>query len=190
MTSEARERLLDEAEKLFSVKGYNAVTLRDIAGEVGIKHASIYHHAPGGKEQLFIEVTERNLHRHQEGLAEAIKQSAPDVCSKMQAIAHWLLSQPPMDLIRMVHSDMPAIDKEEALRLSQMAFDAMFRPVEAVLRDAQERGEVRHPNIGIVAGGFVGMVESLHAIPEYAVPTTREALADELIDVWLDGLRV
>ena len=48
--SEARERVLDGAAKLFTERGYAAVTLRDIAAEVGIRHTSLYHHVPGGKE--------------------------------------------------------------------------------------------------------------------------------------------
>jgi AcrR family transcriptional regulator len=38
--SEARERVLAAAERLFAERGYAAVTLRDIAAAVGIRHAS------------------------------------------------------------------------------------------------------------------------------------------------------
>lgn len=71
--SVSRERLLTMAEKLFSQKGYHSVTLRDIAAETGIRQASLYHHAPGGKEELFIEVMERIFDRHQNGLNEAMR---------------------------------------------------------------------------------------------------------------------
>ncbi|MBZ0309485.1 MAG: TetR/AcrR family transcriptional regulator, partial [Anaerolineae bacterium] len=54
------------AEHLFAERGYTAVTLRDIAEAVGLRHASLYHHVPGGKEALFIEVTERTMKRHAE----------------------------------------------------------------------------------------------------------------------------
>ncbi len=36
--SVARERVMDTAERLYARKGYNAVTLRDIAAEIGIHH--------------------------------------------------------------------------------------------------------------------------------------------------------
>ena len=38
---EARERVLSVADRLFTERGYQAVTLRDIAQEVGIRHASL-----------------------------------------------------------------------------------------------------------------------------------------------------
>ncbi len=187
--SEARERVLDAAERLFAEKGYASVTLRDIAAAVGIRHASLYHHAPGGKEELFVEVAGRNFARHREGLGAAIAGAAPDVRARLRAAADWLLSQPPMDLVRMVYSDMPSIDPAHAARLSRVAYDSLLAPIEAVLIEAREEGEIDHRNPGLIAGGLVGMIESLYAVPQHVVTRGRQAMAHELIDALLDGLR-
>lgn len=42
--------ILDAAAKLLRDRSYEATTLRDIAGQVGIKAASIYHHYPSKDE--------------------------------------------------------------------------------------------------------------------------------------------
>lgn len=186
--SEARERVLEMAEHLFAERGYTAVTLRDIAEAVGLRHASLYHHVPGGKEALFIEVTERTMKRHAEGLQMALAQAEPHVRAQLQAVAGWLLSQPPMDLIRMTHSDMPAIAPEQAERLMRLAYESMLEPVAAVMRQAQARGEIIHPDVGLVGAGLVGLIESLHAIPERSLTKTRLHMAYELIDVMLHGI--
>ncbi|MDF2512274.1 MAG: hypothetical protein K0S04_2140 [Herbinix sp.] len=47
-----KERILNEALSLFSVKGYDGVSMSDIAETVGIKAASIYKHY-SGKEDIF-----------------------------------------------------------------------------------------------------------------------------------------
>ena len=185
----ARERVLEAAEKLFASKGYTAVTLRDIAAEVGIKHASLYHHVPGGKEEIFIEVTERNFKRHKEGLSQAMKGAKSDVRSQLRAVADWLLAQPPMDLIRMAYSDMPAIPESEALRLGDLAYQSLLQPIENLLRQAQEQGEIQNEDVGVVAGGLLGMIESLHSIPAYALTKKRQKMAYDLIDVMLSGLK-
>lgn len=186
--TEARERVLEAAERLFAERGYTAVTLRDIAAAVGIRHASLYHHAPGGKEELFVEVTERNLRRHQAGLEQAIGQAAPEVRARLHAAADWLLSQPPMDLVRMLHSDMPAIDPVHAERLTWMAYTALLSPVERVLDDACQRGEITHDAPALVAGGVVGLIESLHAVPSSALEQSRVGMAYTLLDTLLYGL--
>lgn len=187
--TEARERVLDAAERLFARKGYSAVTLRDIAAEVGIRHASLYHHAPGGKEELFVEVTERHLARHRDGLTRAIAGAEPDVRARLRAAADWLLSQPPMDLVRMAYSDLPAIDPAHAGRLSGMAYESMLSPLEAALRQARQSGQIDHHNLGLIAGGLLGLIESLYAVPEHVLTQSRRAMAHELIDALLDGLR-
>ncbi len=186
--TEARERVLAAAERLFAQKGYATVTLRDIAAEVGIRHASLYHHIPGGKEALFIEVTERMLERHRSGLLQALSAAEPTIYAQLCAAADWLLSQPPLDLLRMVHADMPSIATEHAQRLEQLSYAAMIEPLELTLIQAQQRGEVQLNNAGLVAGGLLGMLEALHAVPEYALEQSRSSMAYELIDVLLHGL--
>ncbi len=188
-SSEARERVLDAAERLFAQRGYSAVTLRDIAAEIGIHHTTVYYHVPGGKEQLFIDVVERNFHRHHDGLTKAIASAEPDIRSKLRAIADWLLSQPPMDLVRMVYSDMPSIDPAQADRLSRIAFEAMLLPIEAVLRSAQQQGEIDYHDLIPVAGTFIGLIESLYGVPQRIVTKSRQTMAYEVIDILLNGLR-
>ncbi|HEU5014408.1 MAG TPA: helix-turn-helix domain-containing protein [Roseiflexaceae bacterium] len=185
---DARERVLAAAEQLFARRGYAAVTLRDIAAAVGIRHASLYHHAPGGKEQLYIEVAERNFQRHRAGLTSAIQRAEPNVRAQLRAAAGWLLSQPPMDLVRLTHSDLPLIAPAEAERLSRMAYDAMLSPIQQALEAARQRGEIAHPQPGLIAGGILGMVESLHAVPDMAITESRTAMAHALLDALLQGL--
>lgn len=51
-----REKIINSAITLFSIKGYEAVTMREIAAQVGIKAASIYNHF-SGKEAILNEIT-------------------------------------------------------------------------------------------------------------------------------------
>jgi AcrR family transcriptional regulator len=187
-SSEARQRVLDAAERLFAQKGYNAVTVRDIAAEVGIHHTSLYHHIPGGKEELFVEVMVLNLQRHHTGLVDVIAHSAPHVRAQLHAASDWLLSQPPMDIVRLMQSDMLSFTREHAERIEYMAFTSLIEPIASVLTQARQRGEIVHNDPGMIAGGLLGMIESLFSIPESALVQSRKAMAHILIDSWLTGL--
>ncbi len=186
--SVSRQRVLDVAEGLFVERGYRAVTIKDIAKASGIHHASLYHHAPGGKEELFIEVTEMNLRCHQRGIQQAIEEGGTSLKAQLHYVAQWLLSQPPMDLIRMVRSDMPGINQIDVARLSTLAFHALLEPLNTILKDAQRRGEIEHANPANVAGAFFSSIEGLHMIPEQHLQTTRQAMADELIELFMRGM--
>jgi len=190
--TDARERVLQAAERLFAERGYTTVTLRDIAAAVGIRHTSLYHHVPGGKEELFIEVTERSLERHRAGLTSALAHATPNIQAQLRAVADWLLSQPPMNLVRMNNSDMPAIDPAHAERLMHAAGTALLEPIVTTLAHAHGRGEINYHNLWLIAGGLLGMIESLYSAPEGAVVESgrsREAMAYDLIDVMLNGMR-
>ena len=52
-----KEKIFDVALDLFSKKGYDSVSLREIAEEVGIKKSSIYSHYPS-KETILISIFE------------------------------------------------------------------------------------------------------------------------------------
>ncbi|MDR2932166.1 MAG: TetR/AcrR family transcriptional regulator, partial [Oscillospiraceae bacterium] len=41
---DTRNRILDTATKLFALRGFKAVTLKDLAKEVGVKPPAIYNH--------------------------------------------------------------------------------------------------------------------------------------------------
>lgn len=183
-----KDTIVDAAESLFSERGYAGVTLRDIGNLVNLRHASLYYHFPAGKEELFVAVTRRSLERHRRGLAAAIERSAPNIRDRLCAIASWLVSNAPMDLIRMVHADMPALSTRFAVELSELAFTSLILPVSAVLQDAIQTGEIFHDDPILVAGGLLGMVENLHAVPDNVRPEGKEWMAHRLVDTMITGL--
>jgi AcrR family transcriptional regulator len=137
---------------------------------------------------LFVEVMERVLRNHQAGIAEAVARGGDDLRAQLQGIADWLVSQPPMDLIRMVHVDLPAISASHAEYLEALAHEAMLEPLEEILAAAQARGQIAHPNLGHIAGGLFWAIEGLHSLPDEYLLQPRAMIASELIEVFLKGL--
>jgi AcrR family transcriptional regulator len=77
-----REKILAEALTLFSVKGYDPVTVRDIAYAVGIKESSLYNHFKN-KQDIFDSIIEAYSNRweayfHQANLTGDDKQLVVD----------------------------------------------------------------------------------------------------------------
>jgi AcrR family transcriptional regulator len=52
----ARERILIATAELFRRQGYNGTGVKEILAEAGVPSGSLYHHFPGGKEELGAEV--------------------------------------------------------------------------------------------------------------------------------------
>ena len=73
-----KEEILNVASRLFKERGYSAVTMRDLAFEMGIKAASLYNHITS-KQQI---------------LAEIIMRIAQDFVQGIEAIICLLYTSP------------------------------------------------------------------------------------------------
>lgn len=182
----ARERVLVAAEKLFSERGFAAVTLRDIAQAVGLNHTSLYHHVPGGKEELYVEVMRRGLKRHHDGIQLAITNAGDDWQAQLRGAAHWLISQPALDITRMRLSDMPALQKAHANRLSKEVYELLLHPIEQVFRRAEPKADTAR--VLLLTGMFLFMVEGVHSAPVVGNRMTPAQMTDEMLDVMMNGI--
>ncbi len=68
-------QILDIAERRMRIAGYNSVSFRDIAGEMGIKSASLHYHFPK-KEDLGTALVKRYSEKFSEKLAVKLDQGA------------------------------------------------------------------------------------------------------------------
>lgn len=63
-----RQRIMDESLTLFSIRGYDGVTVKDIAGAVGIKDSSLYKHFKS-KREIYDSLLEEMNERFEETVA-------------------------------------------------------------------------------------------------------------------------
>jgi TetR/AcrR family transcriptional repressor of nem operon len=75
-------RILDVAERLLQVRGYNGFSYGDVATELGITRAALHYHFPG-KAELGQALIERYAARFAGALAD-LDATAPDAAAKLQ----------------------------------------------------------------------------------------------------------
>jgi len=188
--SDARQRVLDVAEELFMRRGYHSITLRDVADALEMRQASLYYHFPEGKEQLFVAVATRTFERHRQGMEAAIAAAPLDVRAQLYAVAGWFASQPPLNLLAMMHADVPALTPAQRQHVGRVAYEAMFTPLRQLFLAAQERGEIRSILPDLLAGSFLTLLDSLnHAVRQQGAPP-REVMVAEIITILLEGIRL
>jgi TetR/AcrR family transcriptional regulator, transcriptional repressor for nem operon len=78
MSSSSREAILAAAKRTAQARGYNGLNFRDLAGEVGIKAASIYHHFPS-KADLGAALAKRYWEDTAAGLESMLAQASDPV---------------------------------------------------------------------------------------------------------------
>jgi AcrR family transcriptional regulator len=150
---ERRERILRVAHDLFGQRGYAAVSIADIAVEVGVTTAAIYHHFPS-KDALYAEVMRRILG----AIGGAIRQiaethgAASEKMSRMAEVAIlYVPSDADMDsMMRDVDEHLSAVQREEI----DGSHRAVLGALEGLMREGIERGELRDGDPRLLSHAF------------------------------------
>ena len=189
-SDEASAHVLDAAERLFLERGFAGVRVRDLADAIGIQAASLYYHAPGGKKELWDRVVQRALARHRRELASALDATRGDLEAQLRAAAAWLLSQPPVNVVAVATAQIGTAPEDEAHAVSEQVYESLMRPISTAFADAQAQGAIREgPAPDLLAGVFVAAINGLAPAGRAgSLPAPPQALAEEIVDVILNGL--
>jgi TetR/AcrR family transcriptional repressor of lmrAB and yxaGH operons len=60
MADGARDRMVDSAIKLLAMRGFPGASFSSVLDDSGAPRGSIYHHFPGGKDELILEAVDRS----------------------------------------------------------------------------------------------------------------------------------
>ena len=184
-------RLLDEAERIFLERGYGGTRLAEVANALGIKTASLYHHAPGGKKELWRLVVDRALGRHREGLRRAATQGSPRLREQLVAMTRYLIGQPPVNVVHLAATSGPQDVPDGVPHISERLYTTLMLPIRKAYQAAQDRGEVSGRfTVDMFAGVFLsaanGLVAAAHA---GSLPGEAETLAEDMVDLLLVGAK-
>ncbi len=141
-------RILDCAQALIAVGGYNGFSYADISAQVGITKASIHHHFPK-KSDLVRVLVQRYRTAAVEGLA-ALTANIANPVGRLEAYAAWWSGcigdgSMPICICAMLGAEMPALPAEVAAEV-RSHFEHLARWLESVMA-AGKAGEFFHLRI-------------------------------------------
>jgi TetR/AcrR family transcriptional repressor of nem operon len=129
-------RILDVAERLLQVRGYNGFSYGDVATELGITRAALHYHFPG-KAELGQALIERYATRFSSALAQ-LDATAPDAAGKLRG--YVALYSDVIDADRMCLCGMLAAEHRTLPALLQQAVCDFFSANATWLRKVVEEG--------------------------------------------------
>lgn len=145
---DTRELVLEAATKAFAERGYDAVTMREIAADVGVNVATVHHHA-GSKTELYDAVFARMYAQESRALDAALRRVRDESVSLMEAL-HLLLDTY-LDLL----DEYPSVtslwlrrwlEPQAHRRLDEEYALPLYGQVEDILAAAHEAGVIEEPN--------------------------------------------
>jgi AcrR family transcriptional regulator len=127
-----RERLLDEAESLFSKKGYDAVSVREITNAARCNLAAVNYHF-GNKKNLYLEVFRARWIPRARRLQESFRKSLDaEETATPKAVAHALaeafLAGPMSDEERFRHHQLMVRELGQSTEALELVAEEVMRP--------------------------------------------------------------
>jgi len=124
---DTRQHILTAAAALFARDGYDKVSMRDIAGAVGIRAPALYNHFPD-KEHLYLESIAHAFQGKAEALARAIKGDDPAwmrLERYVACLARVFIEDP--DALRLIQREVLDGDDARLRTLADQLFLAPFQ---------------------------------------------------------------
>ena len=175
--NDTKHRILHEALRLFSLKGYDGVTVSDIAESVGIKAPSLYKHYRSKKEifQSIIDEAESRFREFidsiklPEDLSSAV--ITPDVLAgKLRSFASYSLHDEEFSMLRRLLMIEQFRDSDIASLYSSFLVDSMYDYHTALFRRLMDAGMIRDEDprtLAVMYGSPVMvMIEECERHPE------------------------
>ncbi len=165
MDQGAWERVADVSARLFLTSGFDAVSLRQIGGALGMKPASLYYHCPDGKAQLYVRSVAHVMERLKGALEAAAETGFP---AAGLAMADAVLGHPPVDFRRIISVDVPALARVDAGLAEQVPLllhAGLYDPFREMLHAAQSAGQLSAGvDLDVLAAATLALIEGLGAM--------------------------
>jgi AcrR family transcriptional regulator len=185
-----RETLLATAAALFARTGYRATTLDDIAGELGLKKASLYHYIHS-KDELLADIYQQIFDRIEGAVAPLAALDLP-VDERLRRMVHAHIAVvtselPSLSVVFSEESELPA-DLQRGIRHRKRAHEALF---EKVIAEGQRQGVFRPGSVRLMVRALLGMCNWIYKWyqPNTADRSTVEEIAAEFALILESGIR-
>ncbi|MFS0698333.1 TetR/AcrR family transcriptional regulator, partial [Streptomyces nitrosporeus] len=183
--TDTRARARDEFARRLTDHGYPGVSLDDIARAVDVKKASLYHHFPGGKPALFMEVA-----RHYTEEAAALLQGAlatpGTLRDRLLALAaSYARGTYNSALSNQIYYATRHLDDDRRAEVSHAYVRGLIQPVTDLMTQAVATGELREADPGFLATAFMELAATVRPPQDDSTPAAADRLAQDVVDLFL-----
>jgi AcrR family transcriptional regulator len=184
-----RERILEMAARLFVLRGYDGISMREIADACGISKAGLYYHFQD-KEQLFLEILKANLSLLEEVIAVADREPGGGGAKVAFFVRSVFLHMPSTQraIIRLANQEMSKVSQA-----ARAEFDSRYRagfidPLVAFFANGVNSGEFRALDPQLAVWGLLGLMYPFfnpdHAWQQNSV----ERVVDFVLTTYFEGV--
>ncbi|HDR6271306.1 TPA: TetR/AcrR family transcriptional regulator [Bacillus cereus] len=187
-TKSTKDKIVDIATKLFLSKGYQVVSMEDVAKECNVTKATVYYYY-ATKADLFTDTMIQMMARIRENMHKILSTDKP--------LKERLLDVAKVHLKATINIDIKGFMKDAKISLSedhlkqmQKAEDQMYEILDQVIQKAMQEGEIPKGHSLLSAHAFVALLY----VGDYKDENKKSLIADadrlavNIVDFYWNGL--
>jgi AcrR family transcriptional regulator len=160
-TSEAlvsREKIMDDATRLWVQSGYASISMREIAEACGMSKAGLYYHFKD-KEDLLLAVLKEHL-KLMESALDSCKCAGKGIRAKITFFVDTILAMPPEKraIIRLASQEMSHLSTQIRENFNIIYYQSFIGRVEDLLSEGIKNGELRPMDVKVGVWILLGMM--------------------------------
>jgi AcrR family transcriptional regulator len=187
--NDSRDRILDEAKKLFRQKGFEGVSINDIVDMVGVKKPTIYYYF-GDKEGLFVEVLVTMM-RHGHDFVSANIRSGMSTADKLEKLSEGYLRFSPTSLMSMIRDAQNYLSVASQQTVREAYDFYLLKPFERLFQEGIQAQEIRALDPREMAMMYLGLIDAVTTQKSMLEGRmfNHKAAAGLLVNMMFDGIR-
>jgi AcrR family transcriptional regulator len=188
MEVRSSDRILQKALELFSQKGYDATSVREICQAAGVTKPTLYHFY-GSKEGVYRALVEGTLEEYRRTVRDLVS-SPGSVAERLRRVtrAHFDYTRERRELVRFVLAISHNPPSSAPVTDFNRYYEDVVGAIAALADEGVASGEFAPGPVDIRMLVFMGAIsEALHGFLLAGRPELTSALADALVDTVLQG---
>ena len=185
----ARDRILDDAARLFARDGYDGTSLGEIAASVGVTKAAIYHYFPNKKE-----IYEAIIVRTLEGLRRYVSQATAETSGPEEALSRFMTAHADFfedhyDGFLTMLVGYGGMENVVMIAEAQKLRDEHEQSLRQIIADGITRGAFRPIDVDVTSRAVLSMLNWMVRWFKPGKGRRAAAFAQDYCDLMLGGLR-
>lgn len=186
-TISRRQEIINVAATLFKKKGYNAISMRDIAAEMDMKAASLYNHI-SGKQEILAAIILEVASEFTVGMNKVILQSASSL-KKLESLIelHIDITLNHSEALAAVNNDWMHLEGENLTTFIEMrdGYENHFRNI---IKEGIETKEIKSHHPEVILFSILSTLRTLYLWYEKRGKLDVNVLKKDMVSVLIKGI--
>jgi len=185
-----KEVILENAVKLFLKKGYQLVSMDDVAKECDVTKATVYYYY-STKAELFTDAMVQMMIRISDRIKEILSIERPLKDNLLEIVKIHLQATFDIDLQTFIKDAKISLTDEQMFQMND-AEEKMYEVIQSAIEDAMNKGEIPKGNSKFATHAFFAILKvgNFRDLNNQSIINSVDEMANEIVNFFWRGLSV